>query len=184
MNKRMKTRDVAFQFRMGAGFPGDVNRTHPASIEPTLINSAAPPLFFGEAVKIDPTSQGITPFVAGDTAVTNAYGVTVRSFPTQQSSTSNFGAIGIGATVAPPTSGTQDILRSGYIIVQLGNNVWPNAKKGAAVFIWVAASTGNHVQGQFEDTASAGNTMALDPTKYIFNGTPDANGVVELCFNV
>ena len=42
MNKtRQKTRDVAFTFRMGAGFAGDVNRTHPASIEPVMIECMA-----------------------------------------------------------------------------------------------------------------------------------------------
>lgn len=183
MNKRMKTRDVAFGFRMGAGFTGDVNRTHPASIEPVLINAANPPLLFGQAVKVDATSQGVSPLGAGDTALTNVYGVTVRSFPTQQSSGSNYGAAALGSAV-PPATGTSDVLRSGYIMVQLSNNAWPNAKKGSPVFVWVAASSGNHVQGAFEDTVSAGNTCALDTAKYTFNGTPDANGVVELAFNI
>lgn len=183
LTTRMKTRDVAFTFRMGAGFTGDVNRTHPASIEPVLIDAASPPLLFGQAVLVDPTTQGIRPMVASDVALTKAYGVTVRAFPTQQSSGTNYGAAPLGSAV-PPTSGVMDALRAGYIMVQLGNTAWPNAKKGSAVFVWTAASTGTHVQGAFEDTFSATNTAALDTNLYTFNGTPDANGVVELAFNI
>jgi hypothetical protein len=183
LTTRMKTRDVAFTFRMGAGFTGDVNRTHPASIEPVLIDASAPPLLFGEAVVVDPTTQGVRPLVAGDSALTKVYGVTVRAFPTQQSSGTNYGAAALGSAV-PPVSGVMDVLRSGYIMVQLGNNAWPNAKKGSAVFVWIAASSGNHVQGAFEDTATGGSTIALDTSLYTFNGTADASGVVELAFNI
>ena len=69
-----------------------------------------------------------------------------------------------------------DILRAGYITVPVvGAPV-----QGGAVFIWIAASSGNHVQGGFEDQASAGNTIALDTSKYFFNNAPDADGYVEL----
>lgn len=176
---RMKTRDAAFQFRMGAGFPGDVNRTHPASIEPSLIDSSAPPTAYGQPVLVDPTTQGVRPFASGDTAVTAAYGVTVRPYPIQQSSASNFGAAAFGAAT-PPASGAIDVLRAGYIMGTVPAGQAP--VKGGAVYVWCAASSGSHVQGGFEASSSAGNTAALaDAT---FNGSPDANGNVEIAFNI
>lgn len=172
---RVKTNDVAYQFRMGAGFAGDVNRTHPASIEPVLIDASAPPTAYGQAVLIDPTTQGVRPFASGDTAVTIANGVTVRPYPFQQPSTTNYGSIGFGSGT-PPTSGVMDILRQGYISAQVvGSPV-----KGGAVYVWCAASTGSHVQGGFEAAASAGNTAALANAK--FNGPADSTGVAEIVF--
>lgn len=176
--KRMKTRDAAFQFRMGAGFAGDVNRTHPASIFPELIDANAPPTAYGQAVLIDPTTQGVRPFTTGDTAQA-AYGVTVRPFPTQQASGTNFGAAAIGAAT-PPTTGVIDVLRSGAIMVNLpfgGTTV-----KGGTVYVRVAATSGLHIIGSFEAAADGGNNVAV--SNAIFNGSPDANGNVEIQFNV
>ena len=172
---------MAFPFQMPAGIAGDVSRFHPSSIEPTLIDANAPPTAFGQAVLVDPTTQGVRPFAAGDTAVTVAYGVTVRPFPTQQQAggmTSTFGS------ATPPTTGEIDVLRAGYIMVSLGSNGTGAAKKGAQVFIWCAAASGNHVQGGFEDAANGGNTASLDINRYTFNGVPDSSGNVELCWNV
>jgi hypothetical protein len=54
--------------------------------------------------------------------------------------------------------------------------------KGAPVFIWVAAASGNHVVGGWEAVASGANTIQLDAKSY-FNGPPDANGITELVYN-
>jgi hypothetical protein len=177
---RVRTHDVAFQYRMGAGFPGDVNRTHPASIEPTLIDSNSPPLGYGLAVVVDPTTQGVRQMAAGDSTLDAIYGITVRPFPTQQSSASNYGAIGIGSAT-PPTSGVMDVLRSGYIMGQLSGATQP--VKGGRVYVWVAASSGGHIQGGFEAAATGGSTIQLDEKTY-FNGPADASGVVEVSFNI
>lgn len=176
---RSSTRDVAFQFRMGAGFPGDVNRTHPVSIEPVLIDEDDPPAAYGFPVLVDATTHGVRGFVAGDTAVDTIWGVTVRPYPTQQQSggmSADFGS------ATPPETGTMDVMRSGYIMVKLPVGQAP--VKGGAVFIWCAVSSGAHIQGGFEDAASGGNTAALDPEKYQFNGGADANGNVEISVNV
>lgn len=181
MKTRMKTRDVAFTFRMGAGFEGDVNRTHPASIEPALINAAAPPTAYGQPVLVDATSHGVRPFVAGDQSNTVAagYGMTVRPYPTQQSSASNFGEATLGSAV-PPATGVIDVLRAGYIMAKLPAGGTP--VKGGLVYVWAAASTGLHVQGTIEAAYSAGNTTQL--LNATFNGSPDASGVVEVAFNI
>jgi len=182
MKTRMKTKDVAFTFRMGAGFPGDVNRTHPASIEPCLINAAAPPTAFGQAVLVDATSQGVRPFVVGDQSntVPAGYGITVRPYPFQQaSSASDFGAASIGAAT-PAVTGVMDVLRAGYIMAKIPTTQTP--VKGDKVYVWAAATAGVHILGGLESVYSAGNTTQL--LNATFNGSPDASGNVEIAFNI
>lgn len=173
---RAFTKDAAFTFRMGSGFPGDVNRAHPMNIEPALINTTTPPTAYGNAVLLDPATNSVRNPVAGDTAVTRIYGMAVRPYPTSQASASNYGQAAIGAAT-PPASGVMDVLRDGYGIVK----VVGTPTKDGAVFIWVAASSGNHIQGGFEAAASAGNTAAIANAR--FNGPPDANGYTEVIFN-
>jgi len=177
---RSTTRDVAIGYRMAGGFAGDVTRTHPVSIEPCLIDASAPPTEYGQAVLLDPTTQGVRPLTVGDDTATDIYGITVRAFPTQQSSGTNFGAVALGSQVAPPTSGEIDVLKSGYISAVLSGST--AAVKGGSVYVWVTASAGAQVQGHFTAAASAGNTMKL--AKAYFNGPADANGIVEIAFNL
>jgi hypothetical protein len=136
---RARTCDAAFPFRMGAGFPGDVNRTHPFSVEPVLVDPATPPLIYGQAVLASGAGNDVRPFAAGDAAVTKIWGTLVRPFPMQQSSGSNFGQADLG-TAVPPATGVADVLRSGYMIVKIpaGQAVL----KGGAVFVRVAAPAG------------------------------------------
>lgn len=178
---RAKTCDVAFAFRMGAGFPGDVNRSSKFSVEPAAIHSAAPPVAYGQPVLIDGTSQGARPFTTGDQSDTAAsgYGVTVRPFPFQQSSGSNFGEATLGAAV-PPATGAIDVLRSGYIIGKLPAG--QTSVKGGLVYVWCTASAGANVQGAITSVFDAGDTTRL--ANATFNGSPDANGNVEIAFNI
>lgn len=169
---------TAMKYRMQAGFPGDVNRVHPASIEPCLIDANAPPFAYGIGVVIDPTTQGVRPIVAGDSTLTDIYGVTVRPFPLQQNSVTPQFNSGV-----PPTSGVIDVLRSGYIIVQLGNGQLTGALKGSLVDIWFAVASGNHIQGGFEATHTGGSSLSLVTPENTYNGTQDANGLCELAFH-
>ena len=168
---------VAFKYRMTAGIPGDVNRTHPASILPCLIDANLPPTLFGQAVKVDPTTNGVTPLTATDDALTDIFGVTVRPYPFQQQSASNFGAAAFGPG-GPYATGEIDVLRAGYIMVSIPAG--QTATKGAPVYIWTAASSGAHVVGGFEATDTSGSVAALNPVKFFFNGPADADGNVEL----
>lgn len=178
---RAWARDIAFPFRMGAGFSGDVNRTHPAEIEPAQIDVSAPPTIYGEPVLVSAANAGVRPFAVGDAAVTKIFGVTVRPYPTQQASATNFGATGVGAAT-PPTSGVIDVLRAGLIMVKIpaGQVV----AKGGAVFIRVQNAAADKPIGGFEGAADGGNTAALDTYLYQFNGPADAAGVAELSCNV
>ncbi len=171
---RAMTHDVAFTYRMGAGFAGDVNRTHPFSTVAGVADATSPPTFYGQPVirKTDGTWRA---FVAGDTALTSFDGITVRPYPFQASDASNYGAVGIGSA-AIQTGQAFDVLLAGFIFVKVNGAVTPTG----AAYVWCAASAGSNVQGQFESAASAGNTAAIAATKATFFSPPDANGVAEL----
>lgn len=71
----------AYQYRMPAGFPGDLQRAEVATIETQLIDPAAPPTAFGVPVKM--VNGKIQPINnAADTAV-SVYGVNLRAYPIQ-----------------------------------------------------------------------------------------------------
>lgn len=168
---RSKTMDVAYGFRMNTGFPGDVNRTHPFSIEPTLNNATNPLDVYGNAVVIDSATNSVRKILATDTGVTSIYGIGVRPFPTQQLSggpNAAFGVAGVNATQP------LDVLRSGYFM----SKVVGTPAKGAPAFLWIAASSGNHVQGGFEAASGGASTVQL--TNVFFNGPAGTDGVGEL----
>jgi hypothetical protein len=180
---RHRTCDTAFTFRMGAGFAGDVNRGHPSSIQPALNSPINPVAAYGFGVLIDTAggaNGGVRSLNAGDgTILTDIWGVAVRPFPIQQSTTgNNYGAVPYG-TIQPPLLQPIDILRGGYIMV----GVVGACVKGGAVFVWTAASGGGHVQGGFEAVGTGGSTSALNPLLYQFNSPPDGNSVAELILN-
>ena len=174
---RQMTHDVAFQYRMGAGFLGDVNRTHPASIEPCLIDASAPPTAYGQPVLVDPTTQGVRTLATTD-YTTNPwyiYGITVRPYPFQANTTTP--TIGGGT---PPVSGIIDVLRSGYIMVP----VYGACVKGGLAYIWVTATSVNHIENTFEITTNASNVNIVSNPNTSFNGSPDTSAVLNANINV
>lgn len=182
---------AAFTFRAGAGFPGAVTRQENSIIEPCLIDASAPPLLYGVPLIVDQTTNGVRPFVATDTAAFLMYGILVRPFPTSQFSVSNYGNTPLGGAGVPPVSGPCDVLVSGYINVQVPLGSPNPATAGAttpanAVYIWIAATSGVHIQGGFETVASGGNTLLISVSgiNTHFKGSQDANGVIELAFNI
>jgi hypothetical protein len=186
---RRMVHDAAFVYRMNAGFPGNVTRTHPVEIEPDILSvTTGPFLSFGIGALVDAAdpNRGMRPLNAGDQALTAIDAILVRPFPFQQPTTSNFsGAVALGTAGVPPTTGAADFLRSGYINVQLPTGQTP--VMGGTVYIWTAANSGVHVQGGFEAVNPAGSGMALTGIgsgKTYFRGGVDANGVAEIAFNV
>lgn len=178
---RSRVLDVAypyssFNYRMTAGFPGDVSRSHPASIEPVVNDATNPVVYAGQPVLTTASGNTVRSVLSTDTAATAVYGFAVRSFPFQQSSASAYGAIPFGASTLAAGQPV-DVMRTGYILSTLNTGT---AVKGAPVFVWVAATSGVHVQGGLETAASAGNTMALAYPRYQFNGPADTNGTVEI----
>lgn len=177
---------VAFTFRMGGGFPGDVNRTHPFGTEPVENDATSPVLGYGLACVYSATGNTVRQMASGDSTLVNIGGVLVRPFP-QQAATSPlaFGGTGtvaspFGTQPAPPVGQPVDILKQGYVAV----NVVGTPVKGGAVFVWVGATGSGHTQGGFE-AASGASTMAIETDgRTYFNSPPDANGITELAFNI
>lgn len=163
---RRRTCDVAFTYRMGAGFSGDVNRTHPFDIEPCLIDVANPPAFYGQAVVIG-ANNAVRAILDTDDALTSIYGVAVRPFPTQQQSGGMSSPFGVQV---PPVSGVIDILRLGYVMVQMHGT--PN--KGDPLYVWSDPTAGGEVLGQFTTTTTGGSTIGPLTGSSSFNGPPDS----------
>jgi len=173
---RAKTRDVAYNLRMPAGFPGDPNRTHPFSVLPGLSNPTNPPRLYGDPVLIDTATNSYRAVLASDTAVTKIDGILVRPYPTQQQTGGM--ASPLGAAPGPLGNQVIDVLNEGFIMARCNNFATQQPTKGGAVFVWVTASSGAHVQGGFESVANGANTIAITNAKW--NGPTDAGGVTEI----
>jgi hypothetical protein len=168
----------SFKYRMGAGFPGDINRAHPASVEPVLNDATNPVLTSGLACVINATGDGVRQMAAGDNGVTKLYGIAVRAWPLQDPGTADNQWGGSGQGVAALPAGVPiDVMRLGYI------NTFINGapKKNDVCYVWVAASAAPHIQGGFEAASDGGNTATI--ANAFFNGPPDANGYGEVIIN-
>ena len=172
---RAFTRDVAFPFRTGAGFPGDVTRSRPFSVVPGLLNVAAPPAAYGNPVLVGADGISYRGISAADGSATPAAiaGVLVRLFPTQQQTGGMTSALG---SAAPPLSGVADFLTLGFMMVKLPAGA--TVVKGGQVFVWAAASSGSNVQGQPVAASSTTNTYTVTNARFV--GPADANGNVEI----
>lgn len=171
---------TAILFRMQAGFPGDVNRTHPASIVPRLNDATSPVLTAGLVAMYNGAANDVRSVATGDeqtpgTTSLAVAGIAVRDYPVQQPTATTFGAPAtIGAPEALPAGGFISVLVEGFIMgVVVGT---PNL--GDPVYVWAAASTGAHIQGGFEATALDGSTFAIPGAT--FNGPPDTSQNVEI----
>ncbi len=138
----------AYTFRMPAGFAGDLQRADMgATIETQLIDSNTPPTAFGVPIKM--VGGKVQPIAANDPASV-IYGVNLRAYPIQGNGTDPLG------TSTPPTSGVVDVLKRGYVNVQLNGST--AAAKNGAVYVRVGnASTGKPIGGI---EAAAENTVA------------------------
>jgi hypothetical protein len=173
-----RTHDVSFAFRMGAGFPGDVNRTHPASIVPRQQTAtvASKVRLYGDPVLIDPATNSVRGFLAADTAVTKIYGVLVRPYPTQQQTGGMNAAFG---TASPPDgAAVVDILNEGFVIARCNNFAAVQPALGGAVYVRVAATAGPLIQGGFHSAADGANTVLV--TNATWCGPTDSNGITEI----
>ncbi|KVL18657.1 hypothetical protein [Burkholderia cepacia] len=163
----------AYQYRMPAGFAGDLQRAEVATIETQLIDPAAPPTAFGVPVKM--VNGKIQPINnAADTAAL-VYGVNLRAYPIQGNGNDPLG------TSTPPTSGPTDILKRGYFNAALSGTA--PATKNGTVYVRVAAAAAGKPLGGFEAAADGTNTVAM-PANWYFTGPADAYGIVEIAVNI
>lgn len=182
---RMKFRDAynpsAFPFRMGAGSPGTVTRTHPASISAYLNDNTHPLTSFGQAAIFNGSNNDVRAVLATDTTITDIAGISVRPYPYAGIPTATIGAPAAFGGEAPIPGLQVDICRFGSIIVPVSGGGSPVL--GGVVYLWVAAASSSHVVGGFETEASSGNTIALPSPKWSWGGPADANGNAEIIFN-
>lgn len=177
---RFQTQDntsTAISYVLPAGSAGTVTRLHPDSIWPCLIDGNSPPLYYGEGVVIDASTQGVRPLVAGDSAVTDVYGITVKPFPIQQSTGGMSAAFGSGT---PPAFGVIDVLTIGGILIQF-NNSGSAPVKGAQPYIYTGTTSSPHTQGLWETASGTTATIGTIPSTS-YQGGWDANNVGELKF--
>ncbi|CAN0620494.1 conserved protein of unknown function [Burkholderia multivorans] len=163
----------AYQFRMPAGFAGDLQRAEAATVEPQLIDSSAPPAAFGVAVKI--VNGKVQPINNAADVAASVYGVNLRAYPIQGNGTDPLG------TSTPPTSGVTDVLKRGYVSIALGGTA--AAAKDGTVYVRVAAVAAGKPLGGFEAAADGANTVAM-PANWYFTGPADAYGITEIAVNI
>lgn len=161
----------AILYRMASGIPGDISRQSQATVEPQIFDPALPFPGYGLFGKL--AAGKFVPVASGDTAAV-IYGLLVRPYPT----TGGSGSEPLG-TATPPTKGVCDVLRRGYMTVK--NNAGTPAL-GGTVYVRVAAAAAGKPIGGIEAAADGTNTVAV--TGAIFMNGGDANGNVEIAFNI
>lgn len=166
---------TAIQYRMPGGIPGDINRMHPASVEAGICDASTPVTAFGQFNTTTNTGT-FRPLGAGDTTAPLYVALSARPYPFQPSTGSNYGAATFGGG-APVAGQPMDNMTSGYMTCLL-NDITAATVKGQQVYVWIAATSGVHVQGGIEAVSAGGSTIAI-PGAY-FNGPADANGNVEI----
>lgn len=163
---------TAFTYRMPYGIPGDVSRQSVATIETQLFDSTAAFGAYGLFGKIDSNGK-FAPIGSGDAAAA-IYGLLIRPYPTTGANASD----PLGTSV-PPTSGCANILKRGYATVQINAGT---AALNGAVYVRVATASGAKVIGGIEAAADGTNTIQV--AGCVFTGAADANGNVEIAFNL
>ncbi|GMG90670.1 hypothetical protein Cmtc_18900 [Cupriavidus sp. TKC] len=161
----------AILYRMASGIPGDISRQSQATVESLILDPANPFPGYGLFGKI--ANGKFVPIGAGDTAAA-VYAMLVRPFPTTGGAASD--PLG---TSTPPTKGVADGMRRGYMTVK--NNAGTPALNGQ-VYVRVAAAAAGKPIGGIEAAADSTNTIAI--TGAIFTNGGDANGNVEVAYNI
>jgi hypothetical protein len=165
----------AITFRAAFAIPGDLTRPSQSTVEAQPYGATAFPSY---GVPVGLVSGLVVPIAASGTAL---YGFLVRPYPIEGANASD--ALG---TAVPITSGIANVLKRGYIGVYVQNFAVNPAAANTPVYVWYAASTGQHVQGGVEAAATGGSTTEFNTFPYnaYFTCASDANGYAEIAFNL
>ena len=163
--------DNTFLYRMPAGIAGAISRPQDLTVEPQTLDSAKAFAAYGLAGKF--SAGKFVPIEADDTAAV-VVGIYVRPYPTA-SQPDKVRQIGTGFNFAG------DCMKRGYVTVNIGADA-SSVALGGAVFMRVATPTASSPLGAFLAAADGANTVQL--TNAYFNGPGDANGNIELAFNI
>lgn len=188
----IKTRDVAYTYRMTGGSPGSVTRTHPDSIRAQLndASGANPLTYFGQAALFHAATNTVRAVdhtddsALGATTVTIA-GVSVRPFPFQDTGAGEtYGAAAFN-TGGPAAGGIVDLLKLGSILVTQGQPSSGATASALGGIVYVRVTTGS---GAFSALPVGGFETVVDTTaanqftvaNAYWNGPADANGTAEI----
>ena len=163
--------DNTILYRMSSGIAGAISRPQDLTVEPQTLDSTKAFAAYGLAGKF--SAGKFVPIEAADTSAV-VVGIYVRPYPTA-SQPDNVRQIGTGYNFAG------DCMKRGYVTVNLGADASAVAL-GGAVFMRVATPTASSPLGAFLAAADDTNTVQL--TNAYFNGPGDANGNIELAFNI
>lgn len=163
--------DNTFLYRMPAGIAGAISRPQDLTVEPQTPDSAKAFAAYGLAGKF--SAGKFVPIEEADTAAVVA-GIYVRPYPTA-SQPDKVRQIGTGYNFAG------DCMKRGYVTVNLGADA-SAVTLGGAVYMRVATPSDTSPLGAFLAAADGENTVQI--TNAFFNGPGDANGNIELAFNI
>ncbi|HFZ0487773.1 TPA: hypothetical protein ACIJOS_004589 [Citrobacter koseri] len=158
-------------YRMSSGIAGAISRPQDLTVEPHVLDSTKPFAAYGLGGKI---AEGkFVPVESGDTATVLA-GIFVRPYPTA-SQPDKVRQIGSGFNF------TGDNLKRGYVTVNIGGDASAVALN-ALVYMRVDNPTDSSPLGAFLAAADGENTVQI--TNAYFNGPGDADGNIELAYNI
>ncbi len=160
----------AYLTRMPVGFPGVVSRPEQSTIEPGIMDQDTPVTAFGVFIKT--VSGKVQPIASGDLA-TVVKGLLVKPFPFQEPSVNE--ALGAGT---PDKTRPCDIMKRGYLTVLFKGTT---AAKDGQVYVRVTAD-GSKAVGDIEEAADSAKCVAV--SNCFFMGAADANGYVEIAYNL
>lgn len=163
----------AILYRMAQGIPGAVSRESVATIEAQPLAVGTP--FYSYGIFGKWSGGAFVPLTAvGDAA--NVYGLLVRPYPITGLNASD----PLGTSV-PPTTGVANIMRRGYMTVQVPTGGGTPAP-GGLVYFRYASPASPLLVGDIE-AAAVGSVTAVVPGAF-FMSAADANGNVEIGFNI
>lgn len=163
--------DNTFLYRIPAGIAGAISRPQDLTVEPQTLDSAKAFAAYGLAGKF--SAGKFVPIEEADTAAV-VVGIYVRPYPTA-SQPDKVRQIGTGYNFAG------DCMKRGYVTVNLGADA-SAVTLGGAVYMRVATPSDTSPLGAFLAAADGENTVQI--TNAFFNGPGDANGNIELAFNI
>lgn len=163
--------DNTILYRMSSGIAGAISRPQDLTVEPQTLDSTKAFTAYGLAGKI--SAGKFVPIEAADTAAV-VVGIYVRPYPTA-SQPDKVRQVGTGYNFAG------DCMKRGYVTVNLGADASAVAL-GGEVYMRVATPSDTSPLGAFLAAADGANTVQL--TNAYFNGPGDANGNIELAFNI
>ncbi|WP_350305579.1 structural cement protein Gp24 [Photorhabdus viridis] len=165
---------ISYLDRMPLGIPGAVTRPRDLTIQPETFD---PKKLFSAYGLVGKYSNGkFVPLEEGDT-VDEVKGILVRPYPTQSQTDLAYLGVKVGSAA--------DNLKRGYICVAVGVSAASvSASKGNPVYVRVAGATADSPVGSFVlvQDVTGENTPALPGAEVM--GPSDANGNIEIAYNI